>query len=404
MAHERLASRAQELRSLQNCLNSLQSDIVFVHGMKGVGKTTLLTEFARHCPGPCLVIDCHKELHSHNTTETLKTKLAALLRQTTLQSVLIVDHIDCTPELEPWIRQATYQAALPPGKLIIAGRSRPDMGWMTAKPCNHHFHSLTLQPLTSRNAHHYITSLNVSQPIAGHLEQLAHGHPAVLNILCANASVFNPENPAYADCFELIHLLINYFFPKQEDITVLKNLEPFTFVSHMSEPGLAYISENKLGPCDYHQLSRHWAIEHHHEGLSLSPVITQLVNSHLQARDPHRYRRLQYRTRLWMKQNRSSPLTWFIPAQRQLQLAGNKVDLTPLENGVLNVLMTYQGNVVSRKALLEQVWEIHYEGASNVVDTIIVSLRRKLAAQSNMIETVRGVGYRLNIDSDLTEN
>ncbi|XAW88500.1 helix-turn-helix domain-containing protein [Vibrio sp. CDRSL-10 TSBA] len=65
--------------------------------------------------------------------------------------------------------------------------------------------------------------------------------------------------------------------------------------------------------------------------------------------------------------------------------------------------MTYQGNVVSRKALLEQVWGIHYEGASNVVDTIIVSLRRKLADQSNMIETVRGVGYRLNIDSELTE-
>lgn len=404
MAYERLASRQQELRSLQNCLNSIQSDIIFVHGMKGVGKTTLLAEFARHCPDSCHVIDCHKELQSHNTTETLKTKLAALLRQTTLQSVLIVDHIDCTPELEPWIRQAAYQTALPPGKLIIAGRAQPGLDWMTAKPFNYHFHSLTLQPLASRHAHHYITSLNVSQPIAGHIQQLAQGHPAVLNILCANASVFNPDNPAYTDCFELIHLLIDYFFPKQEDIAILKNLEPFTFVSHMSEPGLAYISENKLGPCDYHQLSRHWAIEHHHEGLSLSQVIARLINFHLQARDPHRYRRLQYRSRLWMKQNRSSPLTWFIPAQRQLQLAGNKVDLTPLENGVLNVLMTYQGNVVSRKALLEQVWGIHYEGASNVVDTIIVSLRRKLAAQSNMIETVRGVGYRLNIDSDLTEN
>jgi DNA-binding response OmpR family regulator len=49
---------------------------------------------------------------------------------------------------------------------------------------------------------------------------------------------------------------------------------------------------------------------------------------------------------------------------------------------------------VSRGSLIENVWGYSYEGSSNVVDTVVLSLRKKLGQQASAIETVRGVGYR----------
>ncbi len=86
--------------------------------------------------------------------------------------------------------------------------------------------------------------------------------------------------------------------------------------------------------------------------------------------------------------------SWFDKKARQIDLHGGKTDLTPLEFGTLELLINNQGTAVTRKELLKEVWEIEYEGSSNVVDTIVRSLRKKLDDKSEMIQSVRGVGYR----------
>ena len=50
---------------------------------------------------------------------------------------------------------------------------------------------------------------------------------------------------------------------------------------------------------------------------------------------------------------------------------------------------------MDRAELLDEVWDGDYDGGSNVVDVVIRGLRRKLADQASMIETLRGQGYRL---------
>jgi hypothetical protein len=73
---------------------------------------------------------------------------------------------------------------------------------------------------------------------------------------------------------------------------------------------------------------------------------------------------------------------------------GQRIDLTPLEYGVMNTLWERQGRPVSRADLLAEVWGYDSDATSNVVDTVIASLRRKLGPDRNHIETVRGTGYR----------
>ncbi len=85
------------------------------------------------------------------------------------------------------------------------------------------------------------------------------------------------------------------------------------------------------------------------------------------------------------------------PAAHTVRRNGVMVPLTAREFALLHYLMDRQGEVIGRGDLLEAVWDMHYDGLSNVVDVHVANLRRKLELPGRPapIETVRGVGYRI---------
>ena len=60
----------------------------------------------------------------------------------------------------------------------------------------------------------------------------------------------------------------------------------------------------------------------------------------------------------------------------------------------MEYLQAHPGKAVSRYDLMEAVWGYRNDTASNVVDVVVRSLRRKLGVESSAVETVRGTGYR----------
>ncbi len=76
---------------------------------------------------------------------------------------------------------------------------------------------------------------------------------------------------------------------------------------------------------------------------------------------------------------------------------GRRLDLTPKEFQLLELLMLGAERVVRRTELLEKVWDLHFDPMSNVVDVHVGHLRRKLddAGERPLLHTVRGVGYVL---------
>ncbi len=88
------------------------------------------------------------------------------------------------------------------------------------------------------------------------------------------------------------------------------------------------------------------------------------------------------------------------PASHTVWRGAIMVPLTAREFSLLEYLMRNAGGVVSREKLLEHVWDANYDGLSNVVDVHIANVRRKLElpGMEDPIETVRGVGYRMNDD------
>lgn len=84
------------------------------------------------------------------------------------------------------------------------------------------------------------------------------------------------------------------------------------------------------------------------------------------------------------------------PVRREVKCKGEKLDITPREFAILEILMERAGQVVSRTLLWESVWESHSEPNSNVVDVNVGYLRKKLGNHSQIIKTVRGSGYLLD--------
>lgn len=79
---------------------------------------------------------------------------------------------------------------------------------------------------------------------------------------------------------------------------------------------------------------------------------------------------------------------------RQVVLDGKNVDLSPTEYKLLNYLMSNTGKALSRRQILNQVWNYDYYGDLRTIDTHINRLRIKLGDKGRYIRTVRGYGYR----------
>jgi DNA-binding response OmpR family regulator len=91
------------------------------------------------------------------------------------------------------------------------------------------------------------------------------------------------------------------------------------------------------------------------------------------------------------------------PRSREVRLDGVLVDLTPREFDLLHYLATRRGQVITKRELLTQVWQIPYGGADKTIDVHLSWLRRKLgesAQQPRYLHTVRGVGVRLSAPED----
>jgi len=84
------------------------------------------------------------------------------------------------------------------------------------------------------------------------------------------------------------------------------------------------------------------------------------------------------------------------PAERRAIREGKEIPLTLKEFGLLEYFMRHPGIVVNREDLLNHLWDFNYAGFSNVVDVHVKNLRRKLGEDAGrLLETVRGIGYRL---------
>ena len=86
-------------------------------------------------------------------------------------------------------------------------------------------------------------------------------------------------------------------------------------------------------------------------------------------------------------------------SEHTVRLNGQRIDLTLKEYELLHLFLSAPGQVFSREQLLDRVWDTDYFGGTRTVDVHIGTLRTKLGPCGNYIRTVRGVGYRMEMNA-----
>ena len=82
-------------------------------------------------------------------------------------------------------------------------------------------------------------------------------------------------------------------------------------------------------------------------------------------------------------------------AAYKVYAGSNSIDLTPREFEILRELLIHKGQILTRQNFLQTLWKYEFYGDERIIDTHIKNLRKKLGA-FDYIETIRGVGYRID--------
>jgi two-component system OmpR family response regulator/two-component system copper resistance phosphate regulon response regulator CusR len=87
-------------------------------------------------------------------------------------------------------------------------------------------------------------------------------------------------------------------------------------------------------------------------------------------------------------------------ANKRLTQGGHNIDLTPTEFSIMEMLMRYAGQVVTRKMLCEHIWGFDWDGPTNVIEVHMNRVRGKIdrGRSQSRIRTIRGRGYALVVD------
>lgn len=91
------------------------------------------------------------------------------------------------------------------------------------------------------------------------------------------------------------------------------------------------------------------------------------------------------------------------PLRHLVTRSGKKINLTGKEYALLEYLMRNKGRVVTQSMIIEHVWDMNYEGISNVVNVYISHLRKKIDknAKIKLIHTIRGYGYKIDENQEI---
>ncbi len=91
--------------------------------------------------------------------------------------------------------------------------------------------------------------------------------------------------------------------------------------------------------------------------------------------------------------------------RRKVSRGSDNIDLAPKEFSILEYLMRNKGRPLSRTMIVEHVWDMDYDGLTNIVDVYIRHLRSKIDDRypTKLIHTVRGVGYMLELPENQAE-
>src|SRR5262245_47220832 len=309
LAH--FAGREREMDTLLRLFEKGGPLVVHVHGVAGIGKSSLLDAFARRARAQgirVLRIDCRTV---EPTARGLLTELSDALGEP-LSSVedvahrlstvgetvaIVLDTYEVFVLLDTWIRQVFIPSLPVNARLAIGSRNPPSAGWRTAPGWQGLFRSLPLDPLPETDALRYLASSGIPGDVARRINGVVHGHPLALSMSASIALSDTGRSIEDTGLHRVIDELSRSYIEAVPDGITRQALEASSVVRCVTEP-LLHALLPEIAPRDtMERLGALPFVDFGREGLFIHDAVRSAIDRSFAARDPDTHR--EYRRAAW---------------------------------------------------------------------------------------------------------
>jgi AAA ATPase-like protein len=315
-AREAFIGRSAELEALLSMLDG-GPQVVFVHGIAGIGKSTLLEAFAEQARarGATVVrLDCRGiEPTERGFLRELGVAIGspagapeqAAERLGTLGSrvVLSLDTYEVFRLMDTWLRQV-FLTLLPENvRVVLAGRDRPVSSWLTTPGWQGMLRTLALGPLGEPEAIELLAISGVGPDKAGRIQDLARGHPLALK-LAASAATEWPSTDAvlgHSGFQRVVEELTRIYLADVRDRLTRQALEASSVVRRATVSLLQAMLPDAAPQDMFERLRVVPFVESEGDGLHMHDLVQQAIAASVRAVDPNRYQ--AYRRAAWRQLN-----------------------------------------------------------------------------------------------------
>lgn len=310
-ATEGFVGRTQELALLLQCLEEEGPLLVFVHGIGGIGKSSLLDAFAAEARahGTTVVrLDCRAIeptergfLHALGAAigDDAATPEEAAERLGHLGDpiVLALDTYEVFRLMDTWLRQAFVPALTDNVRMLFFGREAPVAAWLTAPGWQGLFRSVLLDPLSEADAADLLVRAGVREEDAPRINRFAHGHPLALKLAAAALR----ERPALrleeAVVQRVVDELTRMYLADVRDPLTREVLEAASVVRRTTHSLLGAMIPHTAPQDIYDRLDALPFVETTPDGLHIHDTVQEAIAAGFRATDPTRYR--DFRRAAW---------------------------------------------------------------------------------------------------------
>lgn len=313
------AGRAMELEALLHLLEQGGPLALYIHGVAGIGKSSLLDVFAtrvRKAGGGVVRIDCRTvEPTVHGFLNELSGALGAppstveevveRLSSFDGRIVITLDTFEAFRLMDTWIRQVFIPSLPVNARVAIASRNPPSPAWRTTRGWQGLFRSLLLEPLSEVEALGYLMMSGVAAEAARQINLIARGHPLALSM--ATSIVLSDVRRTVEEAgHQVIEVLSRSYIEAVPDPITRRALEATSVVRCVTEPLLHALLPDMPPRDAVERLAALPFVEPGRDGLFIHDAVRTAIAGALATRDPDAHRK--YRRAAWAFLQKKLPL------------------------------------------------------------------------------------------------
>jgi hypothetical protein len=310
-ALKNFVGRQQQLSKLREVLESDEALVIFIYGIGGIGKTSLLDMFSSQAQGMgdvVITLDCRmirpssdgflQEVQNVTGSESATLEdVTSRLSQMGPRVILALDTYEVFRMMDTWLRQVFIPALSDNVRLLIFGREAPVSSWYTTPGWQSIFKAIPLGPLNPQEAETLLQNFGVAQADRPRVVQFTSGHPLALTLAAAAMAERPDLTLKEVESQRVIAELTQVFLSDVTDAVARSALEAASVVRRTTLSLLAAMLPDIPASEAYAQLEALPFVERASDGLLMHDLVQQAIASHLRATDPDRY--ATYRRAAW---------------------------------------------------------------------------------------------------------